>query len=638
MNKKSDSVSKRKMKFLDLSQLGKPQRFPENTAIRVDASLRKSALDFGAFAYLERAQSMTTRPSDEDVFDVNLGALLKHRRKVINAIYDHIYISGINEATVKKLFERGKTLFEWLDRSQLHDAFLNKHTAREAYLRYSDWLYQTVVSGGGIAINTAAERQRLLRKLISLVFEIDVEEIIRGVPKLKGHAVHFRVPEEAEVRAYIQSMSVLATTFGNFVLGQEKFPFKLTMPNYSTYIFPFKLMPCSTPHARNLNPYVDYDNGRFKDLLPPTDDVSKKWNKKARHFMREMERCNSEERCYVRMRLASVALSAYAILIQSITGASPSELILFEYDEALDVEKNHLKKELTSIKFRAGGKKTRYLIGGSKGLKILRDYLRLREWVLDGGECKYLFFQMSRDGCYTGEFTKLHHAFATQGRLPMVRLLFGKLPDSLSFSMLRKYKSLVLHELGFPVDTTASLLNHAVATNQSYYAETTDERCHAELEKYWESVRSAADLVKTRKSRRKGDGIASSPVGQCKKMHHPVPAAEAPPIAPDCNTQFGCLYCKHYMCHADDEDIRKLLSLNYVLKEVRQFAIDIEHATNLFRDLQLRISVIIEAITKISASKKTLVEKINKEVFELGNLTSFWENRLSRYEEMGMCF
>jgi hypothetical protein len=628
--------SNRKMKFLDVSDLGEYQKFPELTAIRLDASLRRSALDFGMFAYAERAQRMNTRPGDDDVFVVDQSTFIKHRRKVINAIYDYIYVSGIREATIKKLYERVKTMFGWLDKWGHSDTFLNKSNAREAYRRYSDWLYQTVVSGGEIALNTATERQLLFRRIIILVFDNDATEIIHGIPKLKKQAVHFRVPEETEVKFYIQSMMTLAFTFGSCVVECRKFPLQLIMPEYSTYIFPFKIMGCKTPHVKRLNEYVDFEQGRFKDLLPTVDDASTKWNKKNRHFRRELDRCNSDERCDFRLRLASVAMCAYAILIQSITGATPSELIQFEYEDAVEVEKNHLKRELTSIKFRAGGKKTRYLIGGSRGLKILRDYLKLRQWILDGAECEYLFFQMGRDGSYTGEFVKLHHAFATQGRMPLVRLLFGKQPKFLSASLLRKYKSLVLHELGFPVATTASLLNHSATINQSHYTETTDQRCHAELTLYWESVRGAASLVKARKYKSKQ--VTSNAVGQCEKMFHPEPSIDFPPITPDCQTQYGCLYCKHYVCHADEEDLRKLLSLNYVLTELRQFGLHIDRSKDLFSDLQVRISIIVDTIANISASKKALVKKITDDVFELGNLTGFWENRLSRYEEMRTYF
>lgn len=43
-----------------------------------------------------------------------------------------------------------------------------------------------------------------------------------------------------------------------------------------------------------------------------------------------------------------------------------------------------VKKELSAVKFRAGGKVTNYNVGRKNGLSILQDYLKLREWLLDG--------------------------------------------------------------------------------------------------------------------------------------------------------------------------------------------------------------------------------------------------------------
>lgn len=50
-------------------------------------------------------------------------------------------------------------------------------------------------------------------------------------------------------------------------------------------------------------------------------------------------------------------MKAYAGIFLLITGASPTEFEQFTYEEALEVEKSPIKKELSSVKFRAGEKK-----------------------------------------------------------------------------------------------------------------------------------------------------------------------------------------------------------------------------------------------------------------------------------------
>jgi len=109
-------------------------------------------------------------------------------------------------------------------------------------------------------------------------------------------------------------------------------------------------------------------------------------------------------------------------------------------------------------------------------------------------------------------------------------------------------------------------------------------------------------------------------------------------IQPNCRNQYGCLYCTHYFCHADEDDIHKLLSLHYVVNAVRNTAQDSGHAEVLYKDLSIRVEFILEAIANRSESVSQLVSAMRNKVFNLGALTPFWERRLQRYEAMGVVF
>ncbi|MFO8212288.1 hypothetical protein R2K36_33040, partial [Pseudomonas aeruginosa] len=100
----------------------------------------------------------------------------------------------------------------------------------------------------------------------------------------------------------------------------------------------------------------------------------------------------------------------------------------------------------------------------------------------------------------------------------------------------------------------------------------------------------------------------------------------------------GCLYCEHYLLHSDEEDFHKLLSLQYVINAVRRVAPDAAHAEALYKDLSLRVEFILGALGERSDSVKQTVETVKTRVFEYGELTPFWESRLSHYEKMGVVF
>ncbi|MGW8461583.1 hypothetical protein [Pseudomonas sp. CLCA07] len=133
---------------------------------------------------------------------------------------------------------------------------------------------------------------------------------------------------------------------------------------------------------------------------------------------------------------ATFAAKAYAGLFLRIAGASPTEFAQFNYEETLEVEKSPLKKELSTIKFRAGAMQTLY-------------------------------------GFIAGIF------------------LDSKVPD-LSARKMRKHKSFVQRSACLSPSTLAASLSHTEAINVSTYAEATLKQQEAELSRFWQSVHYAA--------------------------------------------------------------------------------------------------------------------------------------------------
>ncbi|MEN1471883.1 hypothetical protein AAIG88_32485, partial [Pseudomonas aeruginosa] len=82
--------------------------------------------------------------------------------------------------------------------------------------------------------------------------------------------------------------------------------------------------------------------------------------RELRSSQASLDAANEDGRNWHRLNLASLAAKAYAILFFMITGATPAEFEQFSYEDALKVEKSPLKKELSAVKFRAGGKSTLY--------------------------------------------------------------------------------------------------------------------------------------------------------------------------------------------------------------------------------------------------------------------------------------
>ncbi|MFO7071625.1 hypothetical protein P3E18_15325, partial [Pseudomonas aeruginosa] len=125
-------------------------------------------------------------------------------------------------------------------------------------------------------------------------------------------------------------------------------------------------------------------------------------------------------------------------------------------------------------------------------------------------------------------------------------------------------------------------------------------------------------------------------IGHCDSFDSPEKDIPVVAIEPDCKTQYGCLFCVHYLVHSDESDIHKLLSFLYVIEGVRANAPSFEFSEEVFKDVVIRIDFILEAICSRSIEAEELVKSMRNRVFNLGMLTPFWERRLQRYEKMGI--
>lgn len=619
---------------IEVSEIGNGQEFlyPERLKLKLETRLRASPVDFGALAYAIRERR------GADGIAVVESSLVKGRSEVLRVVLDYIFISGIRPNSIQTYLKNFEIVMGWCDANGFREVFLSPETSRRAYQEYSEHLRHQILVDCTLKPLTCIQRQRAFRQLIEIVHLENAVYVLRGILPIKVTREARTPPRESDVRTYLNSCITIATQMSAFLMEGRPYPLVLKFSEYETSIFPF--------HGAAVTPY----SPGWKSNTLSTDGTrvvtaqeyaaANPWCKPSEAIRQvavtyeRIEEANIDLRHDQRMWAASMALSAYACIFSLITGAGASEFVEFEYAEAVEMEKSLVKKELTSIKFRARGKTTRYAIGRGRGRQLLRAYLKFRVWVLDGAHSDYLFFAMKKHGRYLSEYDQLATSFSTRffGRLKGTFLPADA--KNIPPGAVRKFKSLILHELRVSPSLVADTLNHTEAVNAASYSETSVDRQQDEFSAYWEAIRKAADVVRDRAS----SEDVSTVVGHCEEIDQPVRIMENVPIEPSCTTQYGCLFCVNYLCHADDNDVHKLLSLEYVINSVRNTAKDVSHAERLFRELSIRINVIIEAVAGRSIENASLVTQVKHRVEELGILTPFWERRLQRYEKLGVVF
>lgn len=645
MNNQDEMVF-RDTTVITLDQIGREYLCPERLRLQLaNARGYKSPIDIGSIAYTKRGAARSRGYTDSGTIPVVESSLVESRRTLVMSLLDTLI--GLRDNTIVTSFRIIQVVVDWLNRNGYEEIFTDASRAAGAYADYTSCLNDSVRAGRFAPLH-AAKCQNYLRLIIGLQFPDIVEYIVRSATTIAGQKNAIKPPRESDVQMFRDVNIAIARSYSKFILEGLPFPCVVQIRDYEVVKFPSN-HGLSSPFRSGLDCY----NAVEKRIATVDEYLSiyARKNQKIRQCEAErsivdahanLELANSDRRHYVRLQMAALAMKAYIALFMLITGASPTELEQFSYDDALEIEKSVLKKELSAVKFRARGKKTGYVLGRKEGLSLLKEYIKLREWILNGRYFDKLFFKVVirksvapllviSDLDAGAALTRLHSSISGV-------FIDAKYPKITS-GKARKHKSATQHAAGVPLDIVAKALNHTNAVNVSSYAEATIEQQESEFGNYWDSVRKASQMVRDRHeiAPEKADSTA---IGYCDAFNSPTPVSDSGSvmIEPNCRNQYGCLYCTHYLCHSDEEDMHKLLSLQYVINAVRDTARDSSHAEALYKDLSIRIEFILEAMANRSESIAQMLIRMKQKVFELGVLTPFWESRLQRYEHMGVVF
>ena len=614
---------------------------PERLRLKISTDVMKKPLDIGSFAYAIRGKNK--RNDNAEGNPVVLSSFVSSRRVLIQVLLDSFV--GLRDTSVSGYFTNTECFIEWLNCSGYKDIFASSADAQMAYGNYTSFLNENILHGKMKPL-TASNYQTAAARLVSLLYPQYSHYITSGAVTITRERGS-EMMEAEHVDVYRDVCLTLARQCRQFVLLNKPYPAVVDFGTYEVVVFPSSAG-AITPF-RQASPTYNAAERRIAtvdEYLLFRADLGLKAKCKSQAIkdldasLRNFQVANENERYWHRIELARLASKAYASVFLMITGASMSEFSQFTYQDALDVEQSPIQKELVSIKFRAGGKVTRYNLGRKFGLLILREYLELREWILNGVKSDFLFFSIPLVGQQRDEegFSPLKATSMKTFYRSISGVFLDPKVSHFSPRKMRKQKSNAMHYSRISPSGVAESLNHSRSMNISSYSDATPQQQEAELSLFWRSVRHAAALV--RKRSQGVNGEISVATGHCTGFKRPTPISpEAATLSVlNCNTQFGCLYCEHYICHSDEEDFHKLMSLQYVVNAVRKMSPDEGHAEELFRELSIRIEFLVDTLETQSESVRNIAEIVRKKVFDYGELTLFWERRLSRYEKMGVVF
>lgn len=312
---------------------------------------------------------------------------------------------------------------------------------------------------------------------------------------------------------------------------------------------------------------------------------------------------------------------AYLFMVQS--GLNLQQIVEFECPDSVaalmtTAEVSSQGKRL--IKWRAGGMPVyaEFPIGF---FPKIEKYLELRRLLTESKDVGTLLIGQSRDG--------LAAAIAESFLIQMTNWLESL---GISFPNIKSRKSrtsmqdfLIRTE---SVEVAARVMNHSPETTKRKYSNGSSELQVQEMGEFFKRFETA--LIDGPRS----EAEVESAVGSCFSYRNPTPIHTEVPVMPNCASLEGCLFCVNHKVHADETDLRKLLSCRRCLVLTGEAnAIDVR-SDPVFSVVSNRLDTLIGELRE--AMDVEVFARIQEEVERYGILDQFWDEKLNQLMDLGI--
>lgn len=602
--------------------------------------------DLGCFCYRSRSKSAGKKGVGTAV---DLTSLDVDRIPVVKRSMDFFRSGGPRSVETK--YGDFKKFYDWIDCQEKTYVFSDYESMKTAYCDYSNYLNHTSALsrlGGGINRTTANGYQASAAILISLVLDIPVHKVRSftfGIPRNRGQIDRLSNLSSQEERS--RTFAALVNFIGEvhrvvveggglpikfhspsdedffYYLPQQIGDKKEDMESFAYYLKSFKEFPKFFSVVESLGLNVE---GERRKILKSAHSNCRN---SARRILRD-------PRCKAAIWLANRAISASLITFISATGTNFSvaqELVL----DTEQVEASTQGKRYSGAKGRAEGKEVHPEFG-TDYLPVYKKIRDLRSWILNGRESQLLFPYQTEQG----SISRLERWSLKE----LKRMFSVALPNTVWVTPTQWRKGVGSEYIKLSDGDTvlaAEKLGNSEAIVRQHYARPSVDDTAVELTMFFDSVYNQAigrtrslDQIPVKIQDR--EEVSNIPTGCCNNSEELTPVL-APGFtslapAPSCGEPATCLFCSFYGVHADEQDVRRLLSLQYLLRASKGSMANERYLEKIAPMLH-RIDEVIAEVEQVSNIQPTLVSTIRAQV-EGGALDSFWEIHFNTFVSVGL--
>lgn len=609
------------------------------------ASFGFKTLDIGTLFYRKRV-------SDEVLSEQQLSASFdENRRYFLQCLTDYLLQMGGSDLSKGLFYYTSKMFLDWVDQQKKVFDLSNQDSVIDAYRRYSKYLVDRTLLADtekeSLAAHTAKQYQRNAAKLIAYVFdchEIDVVSQAMQVQSQRYDAPVLPIAEEDHHKTYANLQNIFLEIH-RIVVQEGNFPAHFKSVDEENFYF------YSGFHHQTKKQHIQFDIQSYLVKYPVIPAFSKmladfelEEDSEHRKRLREnrnqaihnLEERNKDKRHTERERLASYGLCIGMLLFIAQTGANLDTAQQLQLD-TMEILPSTQGRRFSGTKSRAGDKIV-YPEFGVKFEPVFRKILELREWYIKDEACDFIF-------PLRNEIQQLGPI--SYSRLQLMKKLFQRISPKMVWippQQWRKHKSSQTVEFNNgDLLFEAEVMGHSLDTAKNNYARTSFKDAAQQISQFFNELREVA-VAQARTVKRiavqtldEPVHVQTLPVGACTTTNlQPEKTtgftAQAP--TPNCQQFEHCLFCQHYAVHADDEDVRKLLSLKILLGYVRQKATDLVKWEQQFGVVLHRIDEVIEELSNTYENLRDRIFLIQEEV-ESGDLDAYWLNHFELLIDLG---
>lgn len=515
---------------------------------------------------------------------------------------------------------------EWAYNNGFRELLESEQSYYDCYSEYSNFVYNQWLSGKG-ADTTAANKQSYAFNILRSLFPNSSTHFKQALPKVYANTNpppknETKVPKDDELSHALAITSDIFSELTRALTNHEKYPFQIRLFGSMQWVVPHE----NFCHPRNFSPLWgtsevwDYNTG---SLIPNQPKAREKRYKRGLRLL-ESENENPAVLTQHRHRLAKWAHDCFLLLFTANTAINEKQIIDLEWHTGT-YEVVPAQQGFRTVKWRAGNKKQSFTIA-TQFLKKFEAFLELRKLITSNYPSKYLFIHIP---VMPEDRIRPLQKSCLQKLMTAMRLFIDKDFPKIGYRQLRHYKSnYLLKEYGLVV--TSQLLQSRIGTIAKAYSSAEDEVATKEISAFY-NLLSKAIKAEFRKRQQ------SIPSGHCIKPGDAIPVVEIEPeiSQPNCSNFITCLFCNHFVVHATDNDIKKLLSLKYFLNEIRQQSISTEEFIKLNGPTIAKIESIMTRISNLSPEMADRISTIQALVFESEDLSEYWGALLNQLVHFG---